>query len=409
MDRMSWVRRTGACLLVLSLVAAACGGDDDDSTTAGGSEPAGSGSEGSSGGESELSGDIKLGTHWCLTGTAAYAGTQLVKGSDLAVEEINETGFLGEATVDVVNEDDASDNAQAVTIAQRLINQEDVVAIVGGCTSGATLAALPVAEEAGIPWLIGNAVAPGMAAEGEYIFRTSMPYTPIFEQIVQEVFPTLEGNRVAIVYGNDNPSQVSFADDYRRFLEEAGGYEIVVDEGIRDADTDFSAILTRIESEQADILLPMLLGPQAANFVLQARRTGIDAQVVGQQGHNTPDLYEIAGDAAVGWILPSTWALEEDNEQNQAFVELYRERYDEDPDLYAANGYTAMRVMAQAIKDAGVADPEAIYEALAAMTEVEVPLGDGTITFDEEGEGSQTGVIMQLMEDGTFGLWTPDG
>jgi branched-chain amino acid transport system substrate-binding protein len=401
MGRMSLARRAGASLLVLGLLAAACG--DDDTTTAGGPETTASGAGGG------LTGDIKIGTHWCLTGTAAYAGTQLVKGTDLAVEEINETGFLGEATIDVVNEDDATDNAQAVTIAQRLINQENVVAIVGGCTSGATLAAVPVAEEAGIPWLVGNAVAPGIAAEGEYIFRTSMPYTPIFDQIVEEVFPTLEGNRVALVYGNDNPSQVSFADDYRRFMGEAGGYEIVVDEGIRDADTDFSAILTRIESEQADILLPMLLGPQAANFVLQARRAGIDAQVVGQQGHNTPDLYEIAGEAAVGWILPSTWALEEDNAQNEHFVELYRERYGEDPDLYAANGYTAMRVMAQAIKDAGVAEPEAINEALDAMTEVEVPLGDGIITFDEEGEGSQTGVIMELKEDGSFGLWTADG
>jgi len=328
--------------------------------------------------------------------------------ADLAVEEINETGFLGAGTIDVVNVDDASDPAQAVSAAQQLINRERVSAIVGGCTSSATLAALPIADDAGIPWVIGNAVGPGLASEGEHIFRTSMPYTSLFKQLVDEVFPTLGGTRVALVYGNDNQSQVSFADDFRRFMDEAGGYELVVDEGIRDADTDFSAIITRIANQDVDIMLPMLLGPQAANFVLQARRAGVDAAVVGQQGHNTPDIFEIAGDAAVGWILPSTWSIEDGNAQNVAFIELYRERHGEDPDLYAANGYTAMWVLAKAIRAADSGEPEAIFAALKEMREVEVPLGDGLLVFDENGEGSQSGVILVLQEDGAFGLWSPE-
>lgn len=378
----------GAVALMVTASLAACGSGDGGDSAEG------------------LEGEVGIGVHWCLTGEAAYAGKELVKGSDLAVETINEEGFLGDATIKAYNEDDASDNAQSVSITQKLINQNKVSGIVGGCLSGATLAAVPIADEAGVPWVVGNAVAPGIAAEGDYIFRTSMPYTPIFKQMVDEVMPALGAKKAAIIFGSDNPSQVSFADDFRKFLEE-GGYDIVLDEGITSADTDFSALITKVKSSDPDVLLPMLLGPQAANFVLQASNAGIDLPILGQQGHNVPDLYEIAGEAAVGWIVPSTWFLDVANDENSEFVKLYREKYNEEPGLYAANGYTSMYVMAKAIKAAGSSDRDAIQQALSEMKEIEVPLGDGTMTFDEEGEGSQTGVILQLGSNGEFELWKP--
>src|SRR5690606_15023937 len=122
-------------------------------------------------------------------------------------------------------------------------------------------------------------------------------------------------------------------------------------------------------------------------------------------GHNTADMYDIAGEAIVGHILPSTWVLEQPNEQNQVFVELYREMFGSDPDLYAAKGYTAMWLAAQAVREAGSSDPDAIREALDSIDEIETALGDGKMTFDDDGEGHQTGVILEINEEGDFVLW----
>jgi branched-chain amino acid transport system substrate-binding protein len=349
---------------------------------------------------------IRVGEHWCLTGPAAYAGAPLQRGTEFAAAQINRTHYLGSGIqVKLVAEDDGSSPVTGVTAAQRLIQVDHVSAIVGGCTSAATLASVKVAQDAHIPWVVANAFGPGIVETGNYIFRTSQPYTPFVGELVRKVVPALHVKTAALIYAADNPSLSVTASDYTTFLKRKG-VSIVDSEGIPNSTTNFSTVLTKIKSlkPQPDVLAVIMLGPQAANIMLQARNDGIQSVFLGHQGTNTPDLYTIAGSAAVGTIMPSNWFTTINNTLNKQFVKQFSAKFHQKPDAFAANGYAGMMVLARALKKAQSSNPAKIQAALAKL--YKIPTIYGPMTFDNR-EGYAPGVIVQIGPGGAFRLWQP--
>lgn len=347
---------------------------------------------------------VKVGTHWCLTGAAAYAGTPLLRGTVMAAREINQTGYLGKTKIKLVGVDDASDPVQAVTGAQRLVQTEKVSAIVGGCTSNATLAATPIAQAARVPWVVANAIGPDIAkAGGDFIFRTSQPYAPFIRTVALKVVKGLNIKRVAIVYGNDQPSLTVQANDYKAAFE-SKDVDIQAYEGISQTATDFSAVLTKFAGlrPQPDAVVIMLLGPAAANFALQARNRGIRARFLSGQGANSPDVYNIAKDAAVGMIIPASWFPTVNNPLNRRFVANFRKQYKTVPDLFNANGYAGMWFLAYGIKKANSANGDAIRKALASVHRIQTIYG--RMTFKDR-EGYAPGLAVEIGPGGVFKLW----
>lgn len=347
---------------------------------------------------------VKVGTHWCLTGAAAYAGTPLLRGTVMAVREINRGRYLGKTQIKLVGVDDASDPVQAVTGAQRLIQTEKVSAIVGGCTSNATLAATPIAQSARVPWVVANAIGPDIAkAGGDYIFRTSQPYAPFIRTVALKVVKNLNIKRVAVVYGNDQPSLNVQASDFRAAFE-SRNVDIQAYEGISQNATDFSAVLTKFAGlrPQPEVVVIMLLGPAAANFALQARNRGITARFLSGQGANTPDVYNIAKNAAVGMIMPASWFPTVNNPLNKKFVANFKKQFGVVPDLFNANGYAGMWFLAQAIKKANSAKGPDIRKALASVHRVQTIYG--RMTFAGR-EGFAPGLAVEIGPGGVFRLW----
>lgn len=360
----------------------------------------------SSVGAAPASTTIRIGEHWCLTGAAAYAGVPLQRGAEFAASQLNKTHYLGKGvTIKMVAEDDASNPVSAVTAAQRLVQNDHVSAIVGGCTSAATLAAVRVAQDAQIPWVVANAFGPGIVETGNFIFRTSQPYTPFIADLVRKVVPALHIKTAALIFAADNPSLSQTASDYQTFLTRRG-VTILDAEGIPNNTTDFSTVLTKIKGlkTQPDVLAVIMLGPQAANIMLQARNMGIKSIFLGHQGTNTPDMYTIAGNAAVGSIMPSNWFVTIKNAANAAFVKAFRAKFKQLPDAFAANGYAGMMVLARAIKNAGSSNPTKIRDALAKLHRV--PTIYGLMTFDNR-EGYAPGVVITIKNGGAFGVWQP--
>ena len=391
-------------LVVLSLLAAACAPPatqapaDQPTVQEPAAEPTAESAAEPAAQSSGLSGEVVVGCAHALSGPIAIYGEPIRNGIMLAAKQINDQKLLGDATLSIVCEDTAGDKAQAINAFQVLINQDKVVAILGPTLSNSAFAADPVAQEAKIPVLGSSNTAAGITDMGDYVFRDSLPESDVIPNTILVTKDKLGYSKVAVMYGNDDQFTKSGYDVFAEALA-SSGTEVVATETFAKGDTDFSAQLTKIAALEPEALIVSALAEEAANIMIQARQLGLDVPIIGGNGFNSPKLAEIAGPAAEGAISGAAWNIGNPAPENQAFVDAYRAAYGGDPDQFAAQAYTATWLMATAIKNAGSADPAAIRDALAAITDFPSPLG--TYSFDANRNPVHTPVVL-IVKDGKF-------
>jgi len=350
-----------------------------------------------------LSGVITIGGAHALTGPIALYGQPIRNGIDLAVKQINESGFLGDATMEVVWGDTVGDKEQAINVFNKLINQDQVVGILGPTLSNSAFAADPVAQEAGTVVIGSSNTASGITDMGEYVFRTSLPESAVIPNTIEQTKAALGLEKVAVMYGNDDAFTKSGYDVFAQALADEG-IEVLATETFAKGDTDFSAQLTKIQSLEPDAIVLSALAEEAANIMIQARQLGIPESVpfIGGNGFNSPKLFELGGEAANGAISGSAWNLSSTSAASQKFVADYEAEYGVKPDQFAAQSYTAAWAMATAIRNADSTDRAAIRDALDALGFIESPLGP--FSFDDNRDPDHPPVV-QVMSDGAFALF----
>lgn len=347
---------------------------------------------------------VKVGAAHALSGPIALYGTPIKQGIELAVKEINEQHYLGDnMMLEVVYEDTAGDKEQAISVFEKLVNQDHVVAILGPTLSNSAFAADPVAQEAGIPVIGSSNTATGITDMGEYVFRTSLPESAVIPNTIAVMVAKNGLERVAVMYGNDDQFTQSGYEVFATALADSG-IEILSTDTFAKGDTDFSAQLTKIKNLEPQAIVASALAEEAANIMLQARQLGIADSIyfIGGNGFNSPKLAEIAGASAEGAVSGAAWFISNPTPENEAFVAAYQEAYGADPDQFAAQAYTAAWVLAKAIKDAGSAEPAAIRDALANIKDFPTPLGN--FSFDANRDPVHTPVVL-VVKDGKFALF----
>lgn len=345
-----------------------------------------------------LSGEVPVGCAHALSGPIAIYGEPIRNGIMLAAEQINAQKVLGDATLKIICDDTAGDKAQAINVFQKLINQDKVAAILGPTLSNSAFAADPIAQEAGIPVLGSSNTAVGITDMGNFVFRNSLPESDVIPNTIKVTKEKYGYDKVAVMYGNDDQFTQSGYDVFAQALAD-NGVEVLATETFAKGDTDFSAQLTKIAALEPQALIVSALAEEAANIMIQARQLGLDVPIIGGNGFNSPKLAELAGPAAEGAISGAAWNIGNASPENQAFVEAYRAAYSADPDQFAAQAYTAAWLMATAIKNAGSADPAAIRDALAAISDFPSPLG--TFSFDANRNPIHAPVVL-IVTDGKF-------
>jgi len=353
---------------------------------------------GASGGAGGLKGEIPVGAVWSLHGPGASFGPQQQNAAALAVQGINGSGFLGDATLELLVEDDHSVPQDAVAAFEKLIDRDHVVALLGPTLSTAARQADRVAQDRQVPVLGVSNTADGIVEIGEFVFRDSPPESEVQPSMVRATRRKLGYERVAIIYAADDAFTTSGYDAFRRALE-ASGAQIVATEAIRTGERDFARQLTAIAERQPDAIVLSTLPAEAAAIMRQARELGLSpaVQFLGGNGFNSPELLALAGRAADGAISGAAWILDAPTPGNRAFVKAYREQYGADPDQFAAQAYAGVHLLAAAIRNARSRDPRAIRDALARLRGVETVLGK--FSFDEARNPVQTPVV-QIIRDG---------
>jgi branched-chain amino acid transport system substrate-binding protein len=310
-------------------------------------------------------------------GSAALYGIEQKQAIELAFSEINASNTLKNITLESIHADDGADRGQTVNIFQRLIRQDKVVAILGPTLSNSAFAADPIAQQAGIPVIASSNTAPNLTKIGDFIFRTSVPEDQVFPTVLRYAVQKHGIKKVALIYGLDDALTRGAHDVQKKSVADLGLEQVGI-ESYQRGDVDFSAQLTKLRAQKPDAIILGTLAEEAAAILRQARQLGFDDKVVfiGCNANISAKLFELAGPAANGIIVGAAWFAGYDSPRSKAFVEAYRKRYSSTPDIYAAQGYDAAYLLAEAIRRADdVTNSKLLRDKLASITDFEGVLG----------------------------------
>lgn len=350
---------------------------------------------GGRGGDSD---EIVIGQYGSLTGTTATFGISTRNGIDLAIEQINAQGGLLDRRVRVVIEDNQGRPEEAQTVVTKLINSDRVVAVLGEVASSRTLAAAPVAQQAGIPMVSPSSTNPRVTEVGDYIFRVC--FIDPFQGWVMATFASrsLGVTDVAVLRDIRNDYSVGLANVFIEEFTGMGG-RITANLSYSEGDTDFSAQLTALAATNPQAIFIPGYYTEVGLIARQARQLGLRVPLLGGDGWDSPRLTEIGGDALNDAYFSNHYSTDDPSPAIQQFVADYRERFGQAPDALAALGYDAANILFDAMRRAGTTDPAAVRDALAQTADF--PGVTGSITIDEQRNAVKPAVILRVV-DGAF-------
>ena len=349
-----------------------------------------------------LDGVINVGAAHALSGPFAANGQSIRNGIDLAVQEINSGVFLGGGILQVIWEDTAGNKDQAAAAFNKLINEDQVVAIFGPTLSRSAFTAIPIAQGAGVPVIGSSNTASGISNIGDFVFQTNLPESVIASNTIQWANELLGLQRVVMMYDNtDAFTQASHAAFTQALSNQ--DIEVVATVSFSGGDTDFSGQLAEIASLEPDAIILSALAEEAANIIIQARQlaegSSNEIRFIGGNSFASPAFFALGGEAANGAISGTAWNVNDISGSNRAFVADYQAAYGSPPDQLAAQSYTAVWALATALRNADSTDRAAIRDALDNMERIESPLG--LFTFDDN-RGPSHLPTVQVADNGTF-------
>ena len=341
---------------------------------------------------------VNLGGIQPMTGGAATFGASGKNGAEMAVEEFNAAGgaMVGgiKTTVNYINEDDAGSPEVGASAAQKLINQDKVIAISGPLMSKVSLAVAPICQERGIPMVSNGSTAVSLTAVGDYIFRAC--FIDSFQGTIMAsyVWDTLHLKTAAVLYDNGNDYNKGLAESFRTVFEQKGG-KVVAFEAFTDEDktVDYRPQLTKIKSANPEFLYLPNYYASAATSLKQARELGLTVPAGGGDGWDSPDLVKIGGAAVEGGVFSNHFCKDYPNPVVQSFVKKYTEKYGMAPDALAALAYDATGLILDAFKRAGSTQGSAIRDALKDTSFSGV---GGTYHFDADRNPVKVGYVLGI-------------
>lgn len=345
---------------------------------------------------------IRIGFFSPTTGFAASDGTSALQSAQLAVEMVNQDGGVLGRPLELVAYDDAAKPDQASSLARKLIEQDNVVAGISGSYSGATRAAAPIFQEKGIPMISAYAIHPEITTTGDKIFRVGTLATVQGRIGAELIANVLNAKKVAILTV-DNDFGVSLTEGFKQHAEKLG-LEIVLEEVYPLGETEFRPIIGKIKAAGPEVVYATGYYNEASNLVSQAVDEGLDVQIIGQEGYDSPKFIELAGPASEGVIITTDLNRDSEREMTRLFLEQYEAKYGEAADMVGASAFDAVMVLAHAIEQAGSTDPEAITTAIANIKDFE-DVASGPFWRYTESREVVRPISSQIVKDGAFHLY----
>lgn len=307
---------------------------------------------------------IKVGTFLAVTGPASFLGDPELRTMQMYVEEVNANGGIDGKQVELVHYDTGGRAKEAVGFVKRLIKKDDVDVIVGGSTSGSTLAVSPEVQDAGVPLISLAGSIKIIDPVKKWVFKT--PHTD--RMAAAKIFEDMKSrgiSKVALITGDGGFDKSGRA----QCLELAPSYDIdiVADESYSNKDSDMTTQLTKIRGTDPEALLNFGFGAAPAIVTKNARQLGLDVPVYQSHGVASKKFIELAGEAAEGVRLPAAALVVAeqlpDSDPQKSVLVSYKNKFEAEHgpvSTFGGHAYDGLFIALNAIDRADSLDKEKI-------------------------------------------------
>lgn len=396
-------------IAMLTSLLAGCGGNTGNSGSSSGS----SGSSGTttnqqtdtsgSGDTAAVEEDYHFAMIAPLTGNNAQYGLAYKRAVELLVEQVNNNGGINGGKVVVDFYDDKNDATEAVTIANSVIEQEDILGCVGSQTSTPSMAMAPLFQKAGIPLVSPNASHTDFAAIGDYIFRTtyvtSASSAAIGDSAYDLLIDELGEIKAGMIYMQTDWG-LAFNEYFTKQFEARGGKVLVAEPYVVEQTSDFTPLLTKIKNAGCNTVILGTNYNEGGQIVKQAKNLNMDVKFVASTMLYKQEFIDLVGADGEGIYVMSMFNKNNTSETYQNMKAAYIEKFgsDEDIDEYITKAYDAMKLLIDGATVAGH-DRAGIRDFIAGIENWEGTTN--TISMDDEGNPAGP-VFSTIIKDGTF-------
>lgn len=323
---------------------------------------------------------IKIAVAGAITGPVKQYGDMQMIGAQMAVEQINAKGGVDGKKLEAVLMDDVCEPKQAVAVANQIINQK-IKYVVGHLCSGSTQPASKLYEDEGILMITPAATNPAITQQGyTMVFRTIGTDDQQGPSAGNYIADRIKPKHMAILHDKQQYGQ-GIAEEVKKTVE-AKGLKVALFEGVSKGQTDFSALCTKMKSENVDFVYYGGYHPELGLILRQCREQGFDAGFMGPEGVGNKDISAIAGPASEGLLvtLPADFSADP---ANAGLVKAFKEKNEDPSGPFVMPAYAAVQIIADAIQGAKTEDPVKLASYIH-QHDFDTPIGK--VAFKENGD-----------------------
>jgi branched-chain amino acid transport system substrate-binding protein len=356
-------------------------------------------------------GPIKIGALYNSTGGMSSLDGPSLKGAQLAAKIVNENGGVLGRQIELLAPDTRTDQQETAKAAQRVL-AEGVVAGIGQSDTTFVMAAAPLFQEAGIPFVTSGATHPELPQwVGNYFFMTPFGDDDQSYAIADYAIDEMDAMTAAVWTDQSMDFTKALSKFFKERFVERGG-EIVAEDSFMMGDTDFSAQIARLKSTEPmpDIVFVSAIPTEAGLSVKQIREAGLELPIVSGDGFDTDLVATTPGPDLANDVWFSTHTYRgDDRPEVEKFIADYQEEYGIEPEnAFAPLGYDALMLVVSAIERAGSAEPDAIRDEMEKTRDFQAVTG--TISYTRESMVPPKPISIISVHNGEFNvesIWRP--
>ena len=352
---------------------------------------------------------IKIGAIFSVTGPASYLGAPEEKTAEMLVAKINDAGGVNGQKIQLIIKDSGAKPESAISMAKQLIEEEQVLAIIGPSTSGETKAIKNICQEAKTILISCAAAEDIVNPVASYVFKTPQKDS----DAARLIFKTMKEkgiSKVGVIASNDGFGMAGQAQLDK--LAPESGITVVISESYDKQATDLTDVLTKVKGQGVEAVINWSVVPAQSLVAKNMKQIGFNVPLFQSHGYGNIKYVQAGGEAANGTLFPCgrllvAEGLPNDHPQKALLMEYkkdYETKYKEDVSTFGGHAYDALLILTEAIKKAGSTDRDKVRGAIENLKGLVGTAGIFNFSPEDHNGLSMDAFEMLTVKDGKFAL-----